>query len=122
MVRHATGPQAVRVELFAHNVSRSSSPNSSYVGRRPECASPSRRILRTPSAAGFEEHLPGALAPNSGQEAQQELVARERAVGHLVERDGVGQLAGAVELQPVGEQEQTNLRPGDGVVGVGDGV
>jgi len=52
----------------------------------------------------------------------EELVARERAVGHLVERDGVGQLARAVELQPIGEQEQADLRSGDGVVAVGDGV
>ena len=39
-----------------------------------------------PLAAGFEEHLPGPLAPDSGQKAHEKLVARERAVGHLVER------------------------------------
>ena len=34
----------------------------------------------------------------------------------------LGELAGAVELQAIGEQEQADLRAGDGVVAVGDGV
>ena len=34
----------------------------------------------------------------------------------------LGSLPGAVELQPIGEQQQTGLRSGDGVVPVGDGV
>ena len=70
----------------------------------------------------FQEHLPGALAPGSRQEAYQKLVAGEGAVGHVVEGQGVGELAGAVELQAIGEQEQADLRAGDGVVAVGDGV
>ena len=41
---------------------------------------------------------------------------------HVVQGEGVGELAGAVELQAVGEQEQADLRAGDGVVAVGDGV
>ena len=44
-------------------------------------------------AAGFQEHASGALAADSGQEVHQELVAGEGAVGHVVERDGVGQPA-----------------------------
>ena len=70
----------------------------------------------------FQEHLPGALAPNPRQEAYQKLVAGESAVEHVVQGEGVGELAGAVELPAVGEQEQADLRAGDGVVTVGDGV
>ena len=62
-------------------------------------------------ATRFEEYLPGALTANPRQEADQELIAGERAVSHIVDRDGVGQLAGAIQLQPVGEQEQADFRP-----------
>ena len=41
------GSQAIGATPFAHNVNRSSSPNSSYFERRPEWASPSSRIFRT---------------------------------------------------------------------------
>ena len=44
------------------------------------------------------------------------------AVGHIPDGDRVGRLAGAVELQAFGEEEETDLRAGDGVVAVGDGV
>ena len=73
-------------------------------------------------AAGFQEHASGALAADSGQEVQQELVAGEGAVGHVVERDGVGQLPRAVELQSVCEEEQPDLGAGDGVVAVSDRI
>ena len=73
-------------------------------------------------ASRFEEHLVGALAADAREEADQELVAGERAVGHLVEGDGVGQPAGAVDLEPVGEQEKADLRARDGVVAVSDGI
>ena len=89
---------------------------------------PARMCLAVPEnladafSARFQEHEPRALAPDSGQEADQELVAGEGAVGHVVERQRVGQVAGAGEFQAVGEQEQTDLRAGDGVVTVGDRV
>ena len=73
-------------------------------------------------AAGFQEHLPGALAALAGEEAHQKLVAGEGAVGHVGERQRVGQPARAVEIQPVREQEQAYLRAADGVVAVRDGV
>ena len=44
------------------------------------------------------------------------------AVGHVFDGDRVGQFAGVVELQAVGEQEEAGLRAGDGVVAVDDGV
>ena len=70
----------------------------------------------------LQEHLPGALAPNPRQEAYQKLVAGESAVEHVVQGEGVGELAGAVELPAVGEQEQADFRAGDGVVTMGGGV
>ena len=43
--RHDNCPRITNtVVRLAHSVSRSSSPNNSYSGRRPECASPSSRI------------------------------------------------------------------------------
>ena len=44
------------------------------------------------------------------------------AVGHVVEGQGVGELARAVEIQAVGVREETDHRAGDGVVAVGNGV
>ena len=73
-------------------------------------------------AARFQEHLPGALAAKPGQEADEELVAGEGAVGHVLDGDRAGQLARAVEFQSVSEQEEPDLRAGDGVVAMGDGV
>ena len=79
--------------------------------------------LPHPLSPRFQEHLSGALALNPRQEAYQKLVASESAVGHVVQGEGVGELAGTVELQAaVGEQEQANLRAVDGVVAVGANV
>ena len=46
---------------FAHSVSRSSSPNSAYAGRRPAWASPSWRIFRTPSPRDSRNTCPVRL-------------------------------------------------------------
>ena len=67
-------------------------------------------------AARLQEHLSRALAAEPRQEADQELVSGEGAVEHGVESDGAGEPTGAVELQPVGEQKETDLRARDGVV------
>ena len=63
------GHQSDGSGAFAHNVSRSSSPNRSYVGRRPEWASPSWRISRTRSPRDSRNTCPGSLAADSQQEA-----------------------------------------------------
>ena len=55
------GGQSLGGTRFAHSVSRSSSPNSSYSGRRPECASPSSRIFRTPSPRDSRNTCPVRL-------------------------------------------------------------
>ena len=57
---------------------------------------------RHAKATYIQEHLPRALAAEPRQETDEELVAGEGAVGHVVEGDGVGQLAGAVQIQPIG--------------------
>ena len=73
--------------LFAHNVSRISPPNKSYIGRQPGCVSPFERIFCTASPLDSRNvcRLSGAPAPRPRQEAYQKLITGESAVGHVVE-------------------------------------
>ena len=61
-------------------------------------------------AAGFEEDPSGAFAVDVGEEADKELVAGEDAVGHRFQREGIGEFSRAVELEPVGKEEEPDLR------------